>query len=34
MEPYKKAITINEALKRGEGRVTLRGWVYRKRVLK
>lgn len=34
MEPYKKAVSVAEALRRGEGRVTLRGWVYRKRVLK
>ncbi len=34
MEVFKKAVSISEALKRGEGRVTVRGWVYRKRVLK
>ncbi|MEM3833996.1 asparagine--tRNA ligase [Pyrobaculum sp.] len=34
MEPYKVAIPIQEALRRGEGKVTLRGWVHRKRVLK
>ncbi|MEM4493871.1 MAG: OB-fold nucleic acid binding domain-containing protein, partial [Pyrobaculum sp.] len=34
MEPYKAAIPIQEALRRGEGKVTLRGWVHRKRVLK
>ncbi len=34
MEVFKKAVSISEALKLGEGRVTVRGWVYRKRVLK
>jgi asparaginyl-tRNA synthetase len=34
MEIIKKAISISEAVKKGEGRVTVRGWVYRKRVLK
>ena len=34
MEIIKKAVSISEAVKRGEGRVTVRGWVYRKRVLK
>ncbi|MEZ0320173.1 MAG: asparagine--tRNA ligase [Pyrobaculum sp.] len=31
---YKNSISIAEALKRGEGKATVRGWVYRKRVLK
>lgn len=31
---YKNSISVAEALRRGEGRVTIRGWVYRKRVLK
>ena len=34
MEIIKKAVSISEAVKKGEGRVTVRGWVYRKRVLK
>jgi asparaginyl-tRNA synthetase len=34
MEVFKKAVPISEAVRRGEGRVTVRGWVYRKRVLK
>jgi asparaginyl-tRNA synthetase len=34
MEVFKKAVPISEALNKGEGRVTVRGWVYRKRVLK
>jgi Aspartyl/asparaginyl-tRNA synthetases len=34
MEVFKKAVPISEAVRRGEGRVTARGWVYRKRVLK
>jgi asparaginyl-tRNA synthetase len=34
MEVFKKAVPISEAVRRGEGRVTFRGWVYRKRVLK
>ncbi|MCI4447002.1 MAG: asparagine--tRNA ligase [Pyrobaculum sp.] len=34
MEVFKKAVPISEAVKKGEGRVTVRGWVYRKRVLK
>jgi asparaginyl-tRNA synthetase len=34
MEVFKKAVSISEALNKGEGRVTVRGWVYRKRVLK
>jgi asparaginyl-tRNA synthetase len=34
MEVFKKAVPISEAVRRGEGSVTVRGWVYRKRVLK
>jgi asparaginyl-tRNA synthetase len=34
MEIFRKAVPISEAVRRGEGRVTVRGWVYRKRVLK
>jgi len=34
MLPYKSAIPIAEALRRGEGRATVRGWVYRKRAFK
>jgi asparaginyl-tRNA synthetase len=34
MEVFRKAVPISEAVRRGEGRVTVRGWVYRKRVLK
>jgi asparaginyl-tRNA synthetase len=34
MEIIKKAVSTSEAVKKGEGRVTVRGWVYRKRVLK
>ncbi|AKT35487.1 asparaginyl-tRNA synthetase [Pyrobaculum sp. WP30] len=34
MEVFKKAVPISEAVRWGEGRVTVRGWVYRKRVLK
>jgi len=34
MEVFKKAVPISEAVRRGEGRVAVRGWVYRKRVLK
>ncbi len=34
MEVFKKAVPISETLNKGEGRVTVRGWVYRKRVLK
>ncbi|MDT7873738.1 MAG: asparagine--tRNA ligase [Pyrobaculum sp.] len=34
MEVFKKSVPISEAVRRGEGRVTVRGWVYRKRVLK
>jgi asparaginyl-tRNA synthetase len=34
MEVFKKAVPISEAVRRGKGRVTVRGWVYRKRVLK
>jgi asparaginyl-tRNA synthetase len=34
MEVFKKAVPISEAVRRGEGRVTVRGWVYRKRVLR
>ena len=34
MEVFKKAVPISEALNKGEGRVTVRGWVYRKRVFK
>lgn len=34
MEVFKKVVPISEAVRRGEGRVTVRGWVYRKRVLK
>jgi asparaginyl-tRNA synthetase len=34
MEVFKKAVPISEALNKDEGRVTVRGWVYRKRVLK
>ncbi|MFN3804581.1 MAG: asparagine--tRNA ligase [Pyrobaculum sp.] len=34
MEPYRQAIPIAEAIRKGEGRATVRGWVYRKRVLK
>ncbi len=31
---YKSAVPIAKAIEKGEGRVTIRGWVYRKRVLK
>ncbi|MFN7106422.1 MAG: amino acid--tRNA ligase-related protein, partial [Pyrobaculum sp.] len=34
MEPYRHAIPIAEAIKKGEGKATVRGWVYRKRTLK
>lgn len=34
MEVFKKAIPISEAIKLSTGYVTVRGWVYRKRVLK
>ncbi|ACB40670.1 asparagine--tRNA ligase [Pyrobaculum neutrophilum] len=34
MEAFKRAIPIAEALRRGEGYATVRGWVYRKRSLK
>ncbi|MCC6020147.1 MAG: asparagine--tRNA ligase [Thermoproteaceae archaeon] len=34
MELFKRATSVAEAIKLGEGRVTLRGWVYRKRALR